>query len=315
MKKYFSDFFQYKMAAIGLLFAFLWGVMEAVLWGRQYWQDSLAVLLILIVLIYDWPKKCAEVVKKERKYRSLGWAFLFVSILLMGVGIHVNMILYKNISVFFAVFGLVVFLDGLFVGGRVIVPFFVAFVILPLYELLVLSLSYPLRLISAMLTSRILQLFGVSISYHGTILYWNAKQVAITDNCSGITLLGVLFFVALLVIRNHKVLFWQKSIWLLLVFLWIIVANISRLLLTALVYAFIGEKALSDHWHLFFGCFFVILASVLIQWSSLLLDSSPEKDNEDCANQEKMDGIDKSINDGVSNETKLKNRTGKGKDS
>jgi len=285
IKKYLLDFFQYRMAAAGLLFAFAWGVMATLLWGRQYWQDCLAVLFILIVLIYDWPKRCVEVIKEHRKYKDLGWLFLFTSISLMAVGIHVHLIIYKNISIFLGVFGLVVFLDGLYVGGRLFVPFMIAFVVLPLYEFLVLSLSYPLRFISAVLTSHVLWLFGVNISYRGTILYWNAKQVAITDNCSGITLLGVLFFIALLVIRNNKAAFWKKSIWMSLVFLWIIVANVLRLLLTALFYALIGERVFSDNPHIFLGCFFVIVASVLIQWSSLLLDSR-EGENKNSSNHQ-----------------------------
>jgi exosortase len=134
--------------------------------------------------------------------------------------------------------------------------------IIPVQEQLFLALSYPLRYISTILTVESLSFFGSEITYERTTIQIGESKIAITDACSGITQLAVLFLVGyvLVIYKQHVNRGYALLHYLSLVPI-VILANGVRLILTVLLYYQIGENAFNDTYHAGLGYFFLILAT------------------------------------------------------
>lgn len=141
-------------------------------------------------------------------------------------------------------------------------------IVIPFYELLLLEFSFPLRLVSTNIAVGFLRLLSFNITNNGTTLLWNGNELAITDACSGISLLGLLLFIAYWLIRKVTAPAWQKYCWLSMLLLWIMLSNTLRLLLTLFGYMIWGEVIFSSIPHFILGCFFVICCSLLLWFSS-----------------------------------------------
>ncbi|WPJ96833.1 exosortase/archaeosortase family protein [Coraliomargarita algicola] len=137
-------------------------------------------------------------------------------------------------------------------------------VIIPVQEQLFLAVSYPLRLISTMLTVETLQMFGGDLSYHLTTIQLGEIQLAITDACSGIAQLAVLLLLGYIVVlmKQHRHLGLATLHYLALLPV-VIFANAIRLVITILLFYAIGEKAFGNTYHASLGYVFVILATYL----------------------------------------------------
>ena len=157
--------------------------------------------------------------------------------------------------------------------------YLLAIVILPLYEYLLLEISYPMRLISTAAASYLLRLCTVPVSNDATTLYWNDQAISITDACSGIALLCFLFLLEYLIARKIQAPAWCKWCWSSMVLIWIIVANALRQLLTFVLFTVMGEKVHEQTPHFLLGCVFIVVASLLIWFSSFLFQmDSPKQD-------------------------------------
>ena len=145
-----------------------------------------------------------------------------------------------------------------------------AIVILPLYEYILLEFSYPLRLVSTQVSVWLMRCLGLNVRCDGPSLLFDGQVLSITDACTGIGLLGMLFFLAYWIVRKIRSEAWKKWCWSLLVILWIILANALRLLMTFLLYQVCGQKVFERELHFLLGCFFIVAAS-LFTWSSAMI--------------------------------------------
>lgn len=162
---------------------------------------------------------------------------------------------------------------------RLLPALFIAIVIIPVQEQIFLAISFPLRLISTILTVETLQLFGSTISYQLTSIRVGSFEVAVTDACSGISQLAVLLLLGyVVVVMKHHRSPWNASLHYLSLLPIIIFANAVRLILTILLFYLIGEKAFSHHYHAFLGYIFVISSTLIFYAVGALFpeEASPE---------------------------------------
>ncbi len=176
----------------------------------------------------------------------------------------------RNIAILCVILGFILRHDGVNVTLRFLPLFILAILIIPFYEYLILEFSYPLRLVSTAVSAWMLRLCGISVSYDGTSMILDGKTISITDACSGISLLGLLFFVEYYLVRSIKSSTWKKCCWASLLILWIILGNALRLLVTMLLYRSIGPRVFERDLHFALGCFFVVVTSLLIWFSSFI---------------------------------------------
>ena len=274
-----------KASAIVLLCACLFGCIEFLLWGRTHWEEGAMLMALLFLGIYDQLRRPMQSLPTNRS-RIFGWALLVfaASVMLLSSRMRAEELgmmctLCKN----FAVFLLATALSLRFDGTRAAISLFplllLAVVIIPLYEYLLLEFSYPMRLVSTAASAFLARLFTMPVLYEGTTLFWDDQAITITDACSGISLLSMLFFLEYIIARNVHAPAWKKWCWASLLLIWIIIGNALRQLLTIVLYKAMGEKVFHKTPHLLLGCFFIIMTSLLIWFSSFLLvfDSKPQE--------------------------------------
>lgn len=133
-------------------------------------------------------------------------------------------------------------------------------------ESLVLTLSYPLRLMATGLAVGALKAMGVSVSAERTLLVLGsgATQIAVTDACSGIEQLGGLVAIGLLfACLMQKGWGWRALHWA-TILPCVVLANALRLVATVLLVNAYGDVILGDAWHVSLGWAQTVLAVVLL---------------------------------------------------
>ena len=133
-------------------------------------------------------------------------------------------------------------------------------------EQIVLTLSYPLRLMATWLAVGVLKAAGVSVSAERTLLVLGAgtTQIAVTDACSGIEQLGGLVAVGLIFAClmqkgwGWRILHWST------ILPCVVLANAIRLVATVLLVNAYGEVILGDTWHVSLGWAQTVLAVVFL---------------------------------------------------
>ena len=276
-----------RASAVVLVLAILFGVGEFLLWGRSHWEDGVLLTVLLLLASYDRFNTALDHSPTLRS-RMTGWGLLVVAGGLMVLASRLSVddahdlarALCKNGALLLVSLAITMHYDGFKTSLALFPLYLLGIVILPLYEYLLLEISYPMRLVSTAAASWLLRLCTVAVSYDGTTLFWNDQAISITDACSGIALLSFLYLLEYLIARKCQAPAWWKWCWSSLVLIWIILSNALRQLLTFLLFAVMGEKVHEETPHFLLGCVFIVVASLLIWFSSFIFQLDAPKQEE-----------------------------------
>lgn len=275
-------------SVVVLFCACLFGIIEYCMWGRTHWEEGALLLALLFLGAFDQLRRPMKSTPTKTCHIA-SWILLIVAGFVMLLSSHLSAeelgmgrTLCKNSAIFLLASALSLRIDGAKTTLSFFPLFLLAIVILPLYEYLLLEFSYPMRLVSTAASAFIARLFMVPVTFEDTTLFWNDQAITITDACSGISLLSLLFFLEYLIVRKSESPAWKKWSWASLLLIWIIVGNALRQLLTFGLFTIMGEKVFEQTPHFLLGCLFIVVTSLLIWFSSLFFnfDNKPqEKEN------------------------------------
>jgi len=276
-----KNFFAAKAGALLLIAAILFGTIGCLLWGRAHWEEGAFLLALLLLASFDLKDSPALTSKPSRRSQVLSWLILLCAFLglLFSWQTHAvpfsnqdfSSLLCKHGALLFLAFAIALRFDGTRTAFTFFPRLLLGFVLLPLYEVILLEISYPLRLISTFVTALVLRLCTVQVISDGTTLFWGTRMISITDACSGISLLSFLAFLEYLIVRQIDTAVWKKWCWSSLLLFWIILGNALRLLLTFALYTVMGDAVFERMPHFLLGCFFIVVTSLLIWFSSFAL--------------------------------------------
>lgn len=156
-----------------------------------------------------------------------------------------------------------------------------------MFEMMMLALSYPLRLMATYISVAVLKLVGVKVLADGTTIniLSAGKQIAVTDACSGIEQLGGLVIVGIVFAVMMQKHFSLRLIQWFSIMPCVVVANTIRLIATILLFRSFGDVILGDAWHIGLGWAQTILAVTLLWLFGKLLqklsDPTPTPDSSD----------------------------------
>ncbi|HOG51858.1 MAG TPA: exosortase/archaeosortase family protein, partial [Lentisphaeria bacterium] len=171
----------------------------------------------------------------------------------------------NHLGVLFLALAVATWLEGIKNSARVFLPLCLSLLILPNQEYLLLAFSYPLRLVSTIITVFGLSLCGIDIDHHLTSIRIGTSEIAITDACSGINQLAVMLLLGYILVRRcHRSRSWQIVHYLFLLPA-VTIANSLRLLTSCLLYLRIGWSAFAEPYHTWFG-YAMVVVTVLILW-------------------------------------------------
>ncbi|MBR2509969.1 MAG: exosortase/archaeosortase family protein [Lentisphaeria bacterium] len=154
----------------------------------------------------------------------------------------------------------VLYFSGSLIAAICVAPTVWCCVFMPYHEEFMLMLSFPLRVSATVLSAGILKLCGIGVVYSGTSLTLPGLNIAITDACSGINQLDAFILIACIAVQIlHKKTFW-KVLHFAFIIPSIIAGNALRIVLTVLLYNWLGESVLQNTWHTGLGYVQIILA-------------------------------------------------------
>jgi len=264
-----------------LAVAVVFGTVSFLLWGRAHWEDGVSLLALLLLASFDKCTAPAVESSPSPRSRVFAWLLLFFAFLGLLFTRQTNLVseqsqgfahlLCKHSALLCLAFAIAMRFDGVRIAFSILPLLFLGIVLIPLYEVILLEISYPLRLISTAVAALVLQLCTVNVVADGTTLLWGSNIISMTDACSGISLLSFLAFLEYLVARPIVTAAWKKLCWGSLFLLWVILGNSLRLLLTFALYSVIGETVFTKVPHFLLGCLFIVFTSLLIWFSSFAL--------------------------------------------
>lgn len=150
--------------------------------------------------------------------------------------------------------------------------------VLPFRAGIMLYISYPLRMISTVLSAGVLRCFDPRIRWSQTMILLPEINLAITDACSGIAQVEAMFLLSYLLVRREPLRRLWKVLHGLFLFPAIMLANALRIVLTAGVHHLIGEAVFDDAVHLALGCLQVLLTlAIFIAGGNLLPEELPRE--------------------------------------
>jgi len=233
-----------------------------------------AVPLWILAVILSWTalkSLAGQSLAAGVRARSIAWSLLLlipVWLQCMKAGIWQ---LDMRVSLLLVTLAVLCYRYGIRAAFRALPIAGLTLVLIPVQEQFFLAVSYPFRLISTMLTVESLQLFGSSIQYHLTTIQLEGIQVAITDACSGISQLAVLFLLGYLIVQQKQ---YKHAFSALLHYSSllpiIVIANSIRLVGTILLFHLIGEDAFSNRYHAALGFVFVIISVLMLYGIGML---------------------------------------------
>ena len=260
--------------------AALFGVIGFLAWCRPYLEDGAFLMILLGLAIWNLLK-IPPVSHATPNHRRASWLLLTVAAAAMaGAAVlshglpdgqrELQPLLCKHAALLCLATAVILRKDGLAAAAKALPPLALAILVLPLYELLLLEFSYPLRQLSTLVSVGVLNLCAFHVEFDGTSLFWGDQTLSITEACSGISLMGLFVLLEYLIVRPLRTDAWKKWGWGSLLVLWVTLGNALRLLLTFVLFRVIGERVYAPRPHFLLGCFFVVTTSLRIWLSSFV---------------------------------------------
>ena len=260
-----------------LLLGCLVGIVQAIKVNSGEWDSPAALMLLaLSSAAMMLPHLDRPLPGRPRA----GWCVLAISVALLYFGILRQSEIGKNCALLLILAGIILFSGGWATAARSLWPLAASLLLLPFQENWTLFCSYPLRLISTILSVSLFELCGTEISSELTTIRLGRAEIAITDACSGISQLGVLLFFAYILSLTLRCRPGAKILWILFILPIVIIANTVRLIITIGLFLVIGEQAFANTLHILLGYFFVIFSILLLWWSRRLIPIPGEEGGE-----------------------------------
>ncbi len=228
---------------IGLLILYfpMYKGLASTLWLSEEYAHGPIVLAIVLWII--WQRRAQLIEVPEKKNPVVGSVFLIIGLLFYIVGHTQEILIFEVGSQIPVLLGIVLMTNGTGVAKKFWFPLiFMAFMI-PLPEILVDTLTGPLKQQVSVLSESVLYHLGYPIARSGVVLSIGHYDLLVADACSGLnsifSLSALGLFYAYLVQRKG----WTHNIILLASIVPIaFFANVTRVILLVLITYYFGDE-------------------------------------------------------------------------
>lgn len=142
---------------------------------------------------------------------------------------------------------------------------------IPVPPIILDRMTFPMKNLVASVSTKFLILLGAPVFLDGNVIHLPSFQLAVADECSGIRSLFALaafaYAFAALFVKGTL----QKIVTFLSVFVTSVLANIFRILLTAVISLYISNKIADGFLHEISGVFAFMLAALMTMFVSFLI--------------------------------------------
>jgi exosortase len=215
---------------------------------------------------------------KNEKISSTMWG-LFVIVLglcqLIVAKIGSEYFLQRT-SIIVVLFGITLFFWGKNIAARVSLPLIYLIFMIPIPAIIWNRIAFPMQLFASGITEQIIAMIGIPVLRQGNVLHLAQTTLEVADACSGLRSLLSMFALSsafafltdLSKIKKMSLLFSALPI--------AILINIIRLVATAVMVRWIGEKAAQGFLHEFSGFIVFAVGLVMLFGVQVLLSKWPK---------------------------------------
>lgn len=234
------------------------------------WETPWILLLlagVMAVHLFKRFMKSDTLAKHDKADRLAAWILLPIAVAAAIIPYSDNQILTTGTAVMFVALGCISFCASIKMAVLSIGLTVLDCVIIPIQDQFFLTLSQPLRLISTNVSVFILKFFGMQIDAFLTTIYLNGANIAITAACSGIQQFEAMLLLGYFIARNQQKFLKSAVFQYCFILPAIIAANSIRIIVTILLYNYMGEEVLSGTWHQMLG-FGQIAVTLIVLWGA-----------------------------------------------
>lgn len=244
-----------KVALVAILVAFIfWPTFQ---WMRDryteadtYYSHGFLVPLVSLFLIYRRKKELQSIPPST----NAGGIFLIA----FGLFIHLGALLWGinfvcGFSLIIVLFGLFLALWGTEVTKKNTFPLLFLVFMVPLPKVLIITISFKLKIIAAQFATRIINAFGIPALRTGSVVQLPNTALTVGDPCSGLRslisllALGALYAYLINLTRTKKIILFLSAIPI------AIAANVIRIVILLLVAYVYGAEVATGKFHDFSG--------------------------------------------------------------
>ncbi len=237
-------------------------------WSHPDLSHSYLILPIVAFMVWTVRDKLLESLGGGPAW---GYIFLICAALCLAVGRLGSLRFFVYLSMWGSICGLTLAL----LGGKSLrvlrMPMFIGLFMVPLPAFIIRITSLRLRLISSVLSEKMLQLAGVPVYREGNIIDLGTTKLQVVDACSGLRYFWPSVLMALLVGWFFLKRPWQRILLLLLSVPVTIFANAFRISLTGVLSKYVDPALAEGFFHDFSGWLVYVLSLGLLGFFMLLL--------------------------------------------
>jgi exosortase len=253
-----------------LIFYPVYPVLFDAWFGMANSDNSYGMLVPFISLYFIWQKK-EELKLAEFSNSSAGLLILIASVLMYLVSYAGGVFFVQRLMIVLSLIGLVLYIFGTEIFRIVRFPLLFLFFMVPIPESLVNMVSFPLQTYATIISSKIIQVFGIPVYREGHMLYFTQTQLEVAEACSGIRSVSALLMLSVIFMHlcgNGRI---RKGVIIISSVIIAFIANIIRVSGTGILAHFFGESVAKGFLHEFSGMavFAVGFAMMFVEYKLL----------------------------------------------
>ncbi|MDD5772195.1 MAG: exosortase/archaeosortase family protein [bacterium] len=231
----------------------------------MWWESDVnynhGIIIPLAAIYLIWKKRDILKTLRAESYTP-GIYLILVGIIFYFIGIRIEFLRIAIFSFFSVLFGLLLYFYGKEVTRELLFP--ICFLLLMIPIPYIDGLTLPLKLFASMVSAGFIKLIGIPVIRNGNLIYLKNFTFEVATSCSGlksivlVTTVGIFYAYIMQKSLSRRLFISISSIFI------AIVANISRIVLTALVSYYFGEKLAFKFTHDFSGIFVFIIAGAML---------------------------------------------------
>lgn len=263
----------------GLLLALFWSTLyetALICWHEEDYSHGVLLPFISGYFLYtNWAQIKARLALPVRMntFSDIGAGVL---VLALGMGMFLlgevaNLLFIRWLAFFIAASGTMFLVLGLKHSAPFLGPLLLNFMAKPLPDSLVPKLFFPLQVMAARVSARVLELLNVPVYLKGNIIEIPGMQLMVEEACSGLRSLMALITVACIVLYSIELPLIAKLILLLSSVGIAILLNVVRVASTGVLAHFYDPKAATGFFHTFSGLVVFVIGLIILYYLGALL--------------------------------------------
>ncbi len=227
-------------------------------------EVSHGFLIIPIFIYLVWQKR-AEINQYEPKGNLLGLIFVCFGVILYLIGSTAGISTFSNISFIINTLGIILVIGGTDIARILIFPVFFLIFMIPIPDVIYVTLTAPLKLFVSQVSVKFLQFIGIPVIGEGNIIHLANMTLEVVEACSGIRSLLSYLMIGMLLAYFLPRAYWLKRVFLvLLTFPVAIIINILRILITGILSNMYGAEAAEGFFHETSGVILFFIGIILL---------------------------------------------------